>query len=64
MAIYSGHPEKYAEMQDHIGEVIYDSHGRLMQTKDKDVENAKGEATMWVPLGQQVDLQKCESIEK
>ncbi|TNV85471.1 hypothetical protein FGO68_gene12743 [Halteria grandinella] len=61
MAVYSGHPEKYGEIQDRIGEIIYDSQGRLVLPAEADIERSKGDESLWIAIDQQDSLQNFES---
>jgi hypothetical protein len=50
MNVYSGHPEKYGELQDRIGELVYDSKDRLRMLSDEEIEKLKGPDTLWVAM--------------
>lgn len=50
MAIHTGHPEKYLEIEDRIGELIYDHH--LDDLSLDEIEAIK-QQQQWVPLTQQ-----------
>lgn len=53
MAVYSGHPEKYADLQDRIGELVFDSRERLTLTSEEAVERAKSLDTLWISIDKQ-----------
>lgn len=61
MAVYSGHPEKYGELSDRIGEIVYDSQGRLVLTSEQDIEKSKSYDTLWISIDQQEQFQTFES---
>jgi hypothetical protein len=41
MSIYSGHPELYSRLQDYLGELTYDSQGKLSPMDDSEIERQK-----------------------
>ena len=59
MSIYSGHPELYSRLQDYLGELAYDSQGKLSPMDDSEIERQK-QAGLWVSMAQQEELQKFE----
>ena len=58
MSIHTGHPEKYIEIQDRIGELIYDHN----LSQPLDVESIKS-SQLWVPLSVQQNLTSFEAAE-
>jgi len=48
MSIYSGHPEKYALLQDHIGELMFDR-GLEINNEEERIEKLK-EGSLWVSM--------------
>jgi len=48
MSIFSGHPEKYALLQDHIGELVFDRSLEI-NTDEGRIEKLK-EGTLWVSM--------------
>jgi hypothetical protein len=59
MSIYSGHPELYSRLQDYLGELVYDSQGKLSALDDSEIERQK-QGGLWVSMAQQEELQKFE----
>ena len=49
MSIYSGHPELYSRLQDYLGELAYDSQGKLSPMDDSEIERQK-QAGLWVSM--------------
>eukprot|EP00347_Sterkiella_histriomuscorum_P008207 403345967 len=58
MNIHMGHPEKYIEIQDRIGELTYDN--GLLSLTDEEIEKIKTSG-LWTSLQQQQTLQNFEN---
>ncbi len=55
MAIHSGHPEIYMEMQERMGELVYDSGDQLRMMSEEEVERAKLRG-MWTARPEEQEL--------
>ena len=60
MSLYSGHPEIYIDIQERIGELLYDHSDKLTSPSDSDIEKAKQGGLWTSSMLEQETLAKYE----
>ena len=60
MSLYSGHPEIYIDIQERIGELLYDHSDKLTSPSESDIEKAKQGGLWTSSMLEQETLAKYE----